>query len=197
MRQFVLVAHEAPTEPEFSLDDLPGAGRLDVLCRCVGAAFLLSHDLRTDVRVQLVVGDEYTITFAGEELRNLNPDERSTAALIRTALEHREEAIGRQPVESTPGVTIRRRDVERAIQQAARDGTLVTLHEGGTPIVDTELPADPTLVLSDHRDFTPEERSLLDNHADRTVSLGPERLHGDHAITIAHNYLDTDGYRTY
>jgi len=197
MRQFVVIAHEAPTTTEFSLDDLPGNGRLDVLCRCLGAAFLLSHNLRSDVRVQLVLGDEYTITFDGETIRNLNPDERSTAALIRTAIEHREDAIGHQPAESSPGVTIRRQDVARTIEQAAENGTLVALHEDGTPIADTAPPAEPIFVLSDHRDFTPEEQTLLEDHADRIVSLGPRRLHGDHAITIAHNFLDTDGFQTY
>ncbi|PSP87349.1 tRNA (pseudouridine(54)-N(1))-methyltransferase TrmY, partial [Halobacteriales archaeon QH_8_68_33] len=34
MRQFIVVGHDAPTTPEFPLDDLAGgAGRLDVLCR--------------------------------------------------------------------------------------------------------------------------------------------------------------------
>ena len=77
MRQFVVSGHDAPTTAEFALDDLAGgAGRLDVLCRCVNAAFFLSHDLREDVRVWLVLGDEFAVRFEGSELRRLNPDER-------------------------------------------------------------------------------------------------------------------------
>ncbi len=50
MRQFVIIGHDAPTTPEFSLDDLAGAaGRLDVLCRCVTSAFLLRHAIREDL----------------------------------------------------------------------------------------------------------------------------------------------------
>jgi tRNA (pseudouridine54-N1)-methyltransferase len=49
MRQFVVVGHDAPTTDDFSLDDLPGAGRLDVLCRCITAALLLSHGIRDGV----------------------------------------------------------------------------------------------------------------------------------------------------
>jgi tRNA (pseudouridine54-N1)-methyltransferase len=194
MRQFVVVGHDAPTDPDFSLDDLTGAGRLDVLCRCVTAAFVLSHAVREDVRLHLVL-DAYTITFDGADLRRLNPDERSTAALIRGALERREEAVGRMPVESHPGVELRRRGFAETVD--ALDGTLLHLHEDGTPAVDRDLPTDPVFVLSDHRDFRPAETDLLADRADARIRLGPRRLHADHAIVVAHNYLDTDGFRSY
>jgi tRNA (pseudouridine54-N1)-methyltransferase len=197
MRQFVVVGHDAPTTADFALNDLAGgAGRLDVLCRCVSAAFFLSHDIREDVRVHLVLGDAYTVVFEGRDLRHLNPDERSTAALVRTALEQREEAIGHQAVETTPGVSIVRRDFAATLETVA-ENTVVTLHEEGTPVVKASVPADVTFVLSDHRDFTTEERELLASVADERVSLGPRPLHANHAITVAHNYLDTDGFRRY
>jgi len=198
MRQFLLVGHRVPTAPDFSLDALPSkAGRLDILARAVSAAFVLSHDIRENVRVHLVLGDEVTVTFDGASLRNLNPDERSTAALIRTALEHREEAIGHVAAESSPGVSIARTGFETTLADAAADSTVVHLHEDGDPIVDIDPPSDPLFVLSDHRDFTDDERALLDRHADRRVSLSPHAIHADHAVTVAHNYLDTDGFETY
>lgn len=198
MRQFLVVGHDAPTAPEFSLDDLAGgAGRLDVLCRCVTSAFFRSHSIREAVRVHLVLGDEFTVRFDGATIRRLNPDERSTAALIRTALEHRNDAIGHMPAESTPGVTIRRMGFEAALEDLETDATVVALHEDGDPAVDVDPPADPLFVLSDHRDFTDSESSLLSATADERLRLGPEVLHADHAITVAHNYLDTEGYSAY
>jgi tRNA (pseudouridine54-N1)-methyltransferase len=198
MRQFLLVGHDAPTTSDFSLDDIAGgAGRLDVLCRCVNSAFFLSHALREDVRAHLVLGDEYTVRFDGASVRRLNPDERSTAALIRTALESREEAIGHQPVETSPGVSIYRMGFEATLDAAARDATLVQLHEDGDPIVDVDPPENPLFVLSDHNDFTDEEAAHLADRADQRVRVGPERLHADHTITVAHNYLDTGGYTRY
>ncbi|MBB6647023.1 tRNA (pseudouridine(54)-N(1))-methyltransferase TrmY [Halobellus ruber] len=198
MRQFLVVGHDAPTTPEFSLDDIAGgAGRLDVLCRCVTSAVFLSHSVREAVRIHLVLGDEFTVRVDGATVKRLNPDERSTAALIRTALEHREEAIGRMPAESTPGVTIRRMDFAATLEALEADATVVTLHEDGDPAVDVDPPADPLFVLSDHREFTGAESSLLSATADERLRLGPEVLHADHAITVAHNYLDTDGYTTY
>jgi len=198
MRQFLVVGHDAPTTPEFSLDDLAGgAGRLDVLCRCVTSAFFLSHSIREAVRVHLVLGDAFTVRFDGATIRRLNPDERSTAALIRTALEHREDAIGHMPAESTPGVSIRRMGFAATLEDLAADATAVALHENGDPAVEVDPPEDPLFVLSDHRDFSDGESSLLSATADERLRLGPEVLHADHAITVAHNYLDTDGYTAY
>lgn len=196
MRQFVVLGHTAPTDPDFALDDLPGgAGRLDVLCRCVNAAFVLSHAIREDVRVLLVLQDRVTLRFEGDELRYLSPDERNIASLIRRALEASEEAVGHREAESTPGIYVSTRDLEAVLDEGS--GTTVMLHEDGDPIRDLAPPADPIFVLSDHRDFTDEEAALLSSRSDARVTVGPKRLHADHAITIAHNYLDTDGYARY
>ena len=198
MRQFVVIGHDTPTTPEFSLDDLAGAaGRLDVLCRCVTSAFFLSHAIRENVRVHLVLADDYTVTFEGSDLRRLNPDERSTAALVRNALEERAEAIGHVPVETSPGVSLTRRGFEATLSDVARDGTVVQLHEDGDPVVDVTPPVDPVFVLSDHHEFSNAESDHIETLADRRLSLGPEPLHADHAITVAHNYLDTDGFERY
>ncbi|WP_136600777.1 tRNA (pseudouridine(54)-N(1))-methyltransferase TrmY [Salinigranum halophilum] len=198
MRQFVVTGHDAPTTPDFSLDDLPsGGGRLDVLCRCVNAAFFLSHAIREDVRVHLVLADAFTVSVDGREVRRLNPDERSTAARIRDALDQREEAIGHIPAEASPGVSIRRVGFEQTLRDVADESTVVELHEAGTPVVDVDPPENPAFVLSDHHDFTDAEATLLEEVADERVRLGPHAMHADHAITVAHNYLDTAGYTAY
>ncbi|GAB6879955.1 tRNA (pseudouridine(54)-N(1))-methyltransferase TrmY [Halorubrum gandharaense] len=198
MRQFVVVGHDAPTTPDpISFDDLPGAGRLDLLCRCVGASVFLSHGIRDDVRVHLVHDDTFTITFDSASLRHLHPDERNVAARIRDALAARDEAIGHMPADVSPGVECRRMGVEATLDRLDREGTLVELHEDGDPLVEAEPPADPIFVLSDHNDFTEAEADLLAERSDRRVRVGPELLHADHTITVAHNWLDTDGYTTY
>ena len=196
MRRFVVLGHEAPLDGGFSLDDLPGgAGRLDVLCRCVTSALLTSHGVREDATVSLVLRDELTVRFEGSEVRRLNPDERSTAARIRDALDAKDGAIGAMEAEPSPGVSVGRRGFEATLDRLG--GTVVELHEAGDPVVDLDPPADPTFVLSDHREFTERERAVLADRADARVTLGPERLHADQAITVAHNYLDTAGFTRY
>ena len=199
MREFVIVGHDAPTTPEFSLDDLPGAGRLDVLCRCVTSALLLSHDIRESVQVSLVLDGAYVVRFEGSELRHLRPDERSAASLIRGALEAREEAIGAVEATPSPGVYVGSGGLERAVDEAGERDELLVLHEDGEPFVDLpdDPPGDVTVVLSDHRDFTDDEAETLRDAGARRVSVGPRALHADHAITVAHNYLDTRGFGRY
>ena len=195
MRQFVVCGHEVPVEPTFSLDDLPGSGgRLDLLCRCVGAGLFTSHGIR-DARVHLVVDDQLTVEFDGATARNLNPDERSTAARVRDALESERDAIGHQPAEVSRGVKLYRTGLDATLDRL--DGTLVQLHEDGDPATAVEPPTDPVFVLSDHREFTGEEASLLSGRADHRLRLGPRAIHADHTIAVAHNWLDTDGYATY
>ncbi|PCR92312.1 tRNA (pseudouridine(54)-N(1))-methyltransferase TrmY [Natrinema ejinorense] len=200
MRQFVLIGHDVPTDGNFSLDDLAGgAGRLDALCRSITASFVTSHGIREAVRVHLIVQDEFTITFDGSDLRRLNPDERSTAALVRTALEHRDDAIGALPAEPSPGIELYRRGFEATLEAIADDGPIVQLHEDGEAVVDVgkDALADPIFVLSDHRDFSDDETTVLEAFADRRLRLGPELLHADQAITVVHHYLDTDGYERF
>jgi tRNA (pseudouridine54-N1)-methyltransferase len=197
MRQFVFVAHEMPATAEFSLDDLPGHGRLDLLARAVNAALLLSHDVREDTRAHLVVDDAFTVTFDGASLQGLNPDERSTAARVRSALAEREEAIGAIPVEVAPGISLFRRGFADTLAAASADGTVVHLHEEGGPASAVSVPEDPVFVLSDHRDLTSEERAAVDDAATRRLKLGPHALHADHATVVAHNWVDTAGFERY
>jgi len=197
MRQFIVSGHRAPTTAEFSLENLSGAGRLDVLCRCVGAAVFLSHGIRERVRVHLVLADEYTLRFDSDTLRRLYPDERTIAARIRDALEQRADAIGHMPAEVSPGMELYRLGFEATLGEVASDGTIVQLHAEGTPLPEASLPSDPVFVLSDHEDFTDRETALLADHADQRLRVGPETLHADQTITVAHNWLDTAGYSEY
>lgn len=195
MREFVVIGHEVPTDASFSLDDLAGgAGRLDLLARCVSAGLFTSHGIR-DARVWLVCRDEYTVRFDGETARNLHPDERSTAARVRSALDRREAAIGHEPVSISDGVALFGFGLEPTLR--ATDGPLVWLHEDGQPAVDGPVPDEPTVVVSDHRSFTDAEHQLLAEAADRRIAVGPEAIHADHAISVTHNWLDTDGYSRY
>lgn len=197
MREFIILGHTTTTDPEFSLDDITGnAGRLDVLCRCVNAAFFLSHGFRHSVTVHLVLQDTMTIQFVGESLRNLHPDERNIAAAIRNAIGASADAIGHQEANSAPGIYTANYGLKTLLDSVA-SSRLVQLVESGTPLPDATLPQHPVFVLSDHQAFTPEEQALFTELDTQSVCVGPQALHADHTITIVHNYLDTNGYTEY
>ena len=198
MRQFIILGHEAPTTPAFSLSDLAGgAGRLDVLCRCVNAGLFVSHGIRESTRVHLVLNDEYTVRFDGSTAKRLYPNERAVASRIKGALESTADAIGHQPADVSPGVKVYRMGFESTLESVARDRNLIEIHEEGETLVEAEPPEDPVFVLSDHQEFTDSEAEILADKADRRLSVGPQILHADQTMTVGHNWLDTEGYQQY
>jgi len=191
MRAFIVLGHRVPLTPDFSLNDLPGsAGRLDILCRCVTAAFCLSHGIRRDVLVYLVLQDQIVVRLEGSRLKHLNPDERSTAALIQKALRaFAENTYKDREIESTPGIFIASGGLSEALQSAQSLGlTVYWLHEHGTPIRHEKLDENAAFVLSDHLEFSPQDVALLKIFPQ--LSVGPLSLHADHCIVIVHNELD-------
>ena len=196
MRRFLVLAHHAPLTPSFPLDDLPGsAGRLDVLCRCLIDGLLTSHGIREETTVEFVLQDQLTVRFAGDTIRNLRPDERSTAAHFRRALERAEAAVGRVPVDVSPGITVIREDLAAVLDRV--DSPIIWLDPAGDPLVDLPPRKPVTFVLSDHRPYTDADVETLTPRADNRMSCSPVTIQAAQAITVVHNYLDTAGYERF
>jgi tRNA (pseudouridine54-N1)-methyltransferase len=197
MRSFVVVGHKATTAPNFSLEDIPGtSGRLDILCRAVTAAFVLSHGIRKDVCVYLILlGGEIpkTIILRGESLRHLNPDERTTAALLKKAL-----AVPATPqwTMSTSGIFVRLGGLAELLADL-KDARLVYLREDGADIRSLgggELAGEMAFFLGDHTGMTAGEESLIEGAGAKVVSMGPTSLHADHCIVLLNWLLDTNPF---
>lgn len=186
MRRFLILGHKAFVEPDFTLNDLPGAaGRLDVLCRAIGATLFLSHGIRRDVETNLLLQNSVHIRISGERVKRLNPDERSTAALIKHALK----ALTDEEVQSTPGIFVARRSLSDVIDKFLDENAApVVLHEDGEPAETYSFPDNPVFILSDHMEFTESDQALLADFP--RISLGAQALHTSHAITITHYLLD-------
>src|SRR5580700_751427 len=90
-RRIVVIGQQARGSADFLLNDLAGtSGRLDVLVRCVRAAMLVSHGLRRDTVVYLVLLGEpsapKTLRFDGAAARFIRPEERALASLAQKML---------------------------------------------------------------------------------------------------------------
>ncbi|MDD1719783.1 MAG: tRNA (pseudouridine(54)-N(1))-methyltransferase TrmY [Methanoregulaceae archaeon] len=187
MIRFAVVGHLASTDPGFSLNDMPGgAGRMDILCRCVNTSLFLSHGLRRDVECYLVLNGgpsgPKTVLFSGEQVRYLSPDERSAGALIKKALGV---PAGLAFRESTPGVFVRK----GGLLELVKEHRFAILDERGNDIRSAPVP-DDSFLLSDHMDLTADEQALLEG-APR-YSVGPVTIHADHAITVLLNQRDRE-----
>ena len=197
MPTFVIMGHKCNTDGLFSLNDLPGStGRLDILLRCVNASFFLSNGLRKDVETYLVLlgGEDApkAVRFCGGEMKYLNPDERSTAALVKNALMQKVSQDGE--TNSSPGVYVSRRGLKELLEDLGKGEkiNLIHLRENGQSIRDTELNMETNIifVMGGQFDLTDEEEELVMKYEPKPISLGPEKLHASHCITLVLNELD-------
>jgi tRNA (pseudouridine54-N1)-methyltransferase len=192
MRRFVVIGHRAITSSEFNLNDLCGStGRLDILLRCINSAFFLSHDIRREVEIYLILQGEpdppKTIRLVGNELKYLNPDERSTGALLRNALMKK---LGDEEILSTPGIYISRSSFEDIINSLTKISQLIYLREDGKEFEPSDTKQDYTFVLGDDRDLTDEEEAVLQKYEPEVASLGYLSYHSDHCITMVNWILE-------
>ena len=193
MIRFLILGHRAHTTADFKLEDIcGGAGRLDILTRCVNSAFFLSHDLRKDVELSLLMlgGEDAPklIRFSGAEIRYLNPDERSTASLIRNALMKKLEPD--REVRSSPGIFVSRKDLKEVMDMLSKDSNFIYLREGGTDVREYEFPENPCFILGDDRDPTEEEEAIMSQYPYDKIGLGPVSLHANHCMVVVHNEMD-------
>ena len=191
MRRFLVIGHTAASAPGFSHKDLAGSGgRIDILARCMGAAFLVSHGLREDVELYtLHLGPPAApkvVRMRSRDLRHLNPDERTSALLLEKALGA--QTTGPVWAAATPGVFVAKLGLGELLD--AIGAPVVVLHEQGDDVADANLPADALFVMGDHLGFTPEEEAALAGRAVARVSLGPVSLQADQCVVVLHNALD-------
>ena len=195
MRRFLLLAHRVPVSGSFTLNDLAGgAGRMDEIARAVSTAFTLSNDLRRDTEVCLLFVAEpppraRRIELVGARLRYLNPDERSTAALLKNALV-RSVDFPRE-FESSPGLKVAPVDPPHELRRFLERPGAVWMTEAGRPIEEwNEGSGDLAAVVSDPYDPTPEEAALLASSGVEQASVGPRSLRTSQVIDAVQREFD-------
>jgi tRNA (pseudouridine54-N1)-methyltransferase len=195
VRKFLVLAHKAPSDGAFTLNDLAGGGgRIDEVARCVSTAFTLSNDLRRDTELTILFrGPDppgaRRVHLIGGRLRFLNPDERSTAALVKNALV-RAFSAGRD-LESSPGLLVGPVDPLAELGRFARLPGALWLTEAGAPLRGWETPDDGfAAVLSDPFDPTDDEIEVLTAARVPALSLGPRCLRSSQCIDVLHNEFD-------
>jgi tRNA (pseudouridine54-N1)-methyltransferase len=198
VRRFVVIGQRALASADFLLDDLAGtSGRLDVLLRGLRAALMVSHGLREDTIVYLVLFGgpraPRTIRVEGAAAQFLRPEERSLATLAKKVLAAADE---RKAIEFTlvrPGISV----VDAGLAAVLADlggATPYILEEGAADIRGAALdPANAVFFLGDHLGFDAGARDELAKIGAVSIGLGPMSVHVEDAIAIVSNELDRRG----
>lgn len=195
MRRFLILAHRAPSSGAFTLNDLAGGGgRMDEVARAISTAFTLSNDLRRDTEVSVLFygptpPGPRRVRLLGERLRHLNPDERSTAAMVKNALVRSIPAL--HELESSPGLLVGPIDPAAEIERFAREPGALWLTEGGQPLRDWRPPTfDFAAVLSDPTNPSDDESALLARTGVPKISLGPRSMRSSQCVDALHHEFD-------
>jgi tRNA (pseudouridine54-N1)-methyltransferase len=197
MRRFIVVGQKARASADFLLVDIPStSGRLDVLLHALRAALLISHGVRNDTLVYLVLlGDPNrprTLRIDGSAARYLRPDERSLATTLKKALVTQtttaHEDAGFQPVRA--GISVADGGIETALAEL-HGCVLYLLDQAGSDIRALErFEPDAAFVLGDHLGLSAGLRDELLSRGALPVSVGPTPLHTQDVIALVSNELD-------
>jgi len=190
MRGFLVIGNKAVTAP-FNLNDLPGAGgRMDILCRCISQAFFISHGVRMDVKVYLLMLGEpdppKAIMIDSNEIRSMSPDERNIAGLLRKALTVNSETWKR----TSPGIYIANKSFEDLMGDLSKEYDVFYLREDGIDISSHLDYGKPLFVLGDHLGVPEDIERELMRYSKGIISLSKTSLQADQCILITHHELD-------
>jgi tRNA (pseudouridine54-N1)-methyltransferase len=168
---------------------------MDAVANVVTSAFLLSNSIRRDTELTLLFMTDpkrvVKVQMDGGRLKHLNPDERSTAALIKNSLV-KFWAKPTSEVDTGPGVTVGMVDPAEELKGFASAPGAIWLTENGGPFSFSQNDAVVNVILSDPYDPPENERVLLESLPAKKVSLGPLSLHSSHCIVLVHNLLDKE-----
>ena len=206
-RDIAVLCHETRSDVAsgaFDLNNLP-CGRVDVLARCVSAALFLSHGVRQNVRLWLLLRDVgLTVCLDGARAKGLHPDERTIGSAIKRTLRSWDagDAAHTTPlgwsVFADKNLEDRLRYILNGSRHAGDAATgFVVCHELGVPLT-AALAAkargtapSTLLVLGDHQGFSVEEEACFERCGGIKAQVSPVPLLASHCIVLAHAVLDT------
>jgi len=115
LRRVIVVAHSGSLADALR-DSLP------LLTATVSAALLVSHGVRRDAALHMWFGgDSSCLTFLGERVKQLRPDEQSLGGVLRKARLRLERLGGpRRPRSVHPGVLVSRASLADVLSASAR-----------------------------------------------------------------------------
>ncbi len=191
MRGFLIIGNKAFTKP-FRLNDLPGAGRIDILCRCVAQSLFISHGIRKDVEVYLLLLGEpdppKAIKIVGKTVKRMSPDERNIAGHLRKALGVK---VNKNWKEVSSGVYVARKCLKDLLEELSAYYEIYYLREDGKDIRDLAKEMEnPLFVLGDHIGVKKEDEEIVISYAREIISVSKLSLQADQCIVIVHYELD-------
>lgn len=197
-REFVLLALKANTDGSFNLENLPSAGRIDLVCRCVSNALFISNAMRKNTIIHACLNgfpssqSPKIVSFYGNSLRGMEWDELSIARFLQKALiAGRNLKLGEEK-EVTPGLKVSKKAFETLIQEKAKkeEKKIFYLSEKGEDIRNKKFEGNEVFVVGDFVGFPKNTEKLLKRIGAEKIKVSPLTIMASHCIILVNNELD-------
>ncbi|TRZ54200.1 tRNA (pseudouridine(54)-N(1))-methyltransferase TrmY [archaeon] len=187
MRTFILYSR-GWTKP-FSEKDLPGAGRIDIACRCVSAALFVSYTVRRDTRIFISLnGGEKPVALCFDgQIRKISPDERSIGLWISKTLAN---TFTKEWKRTDNGILYAQKSFEEILEEVKKEKCdFYLLDEEGKNIEETEIKENPAFILGDNAGIPEKEKALAEKFSEK-ISLGETSYLASSCISVLHWICD-------
>lgn len=163
---FLVVSQRAKANPNYSLKDLTGHGRFDILPRCILAAKRkLMHSMGDAIYIYLAQGPGW-LTIP-DSINFQEEDEISLAAIIQKEWD-----------------TFYSSGTFDELVKELLPEKVYLLTEAGIPFSGREELDNAVIVLGAQQDLTNDELHILENYNLNEISLGEESMLASQAITF-------------
>ena len=189
MREFIYYSKSAVTAGNMIGDNLMKAGRMDIVCNVIIAAFYTSNATRDDVKFHLIFDGPPNAPrhLVLESSEDLPISKKNVAGTIKKMLYKSPDSEGL--LEVFPGCSIEKKSFEHVVKELDAEGKDVLLLDGkGVDIREADLDKKPVFIIGDHEGFPSDKKKFL-KKIDK-ISVGPRVLFASQVITILHNEMD-------
>ncbi len=189
MREIVYYSKSAVTSGNFIKEDLMKAGRIDIVCNVIIAAFFISNQMREDVKLHLIFDGPPTpprhLVFQSDPEMPIS--KKDIAGLIKRMLYKSPNKEGLKEI--FPGCFIEKKSFEKLIEELEREGkNIFLLERKGEDIRNLRLKGDEVFIIGDQDGFPKQKKKFLKKF--NKISVSPKVLFASQVITILHNEMD-------
>jgi tRNA (pseudouridine54-N1)-methyltransferase len=166
---------------------------MDLVCRCILSALLLSNTHRIDTVFYAVLEGPprppLTIEIQGEKIEEMPRDELQMGIVLKKIL-----SLEKEPFPS--GFRVINRDFRNLVEEQINKSKIYYLHQSGSDIKrilsefqNAEKP-QLTFLLGDHMGFKQKDIEYFKEKSIEPLSLGLKEYLGSHCIFLVHEKLD-------
>lgn len=190
MRRFVVFSARGRTRGDFR--DLMKAGRLDIIAHSVIASLFLSHGIRKNVELHVILNGPPDppkhLIFRYDE--KIPISKKDVGELLRATLWKYKKG---KLIKAFPGIFVEKKSFEDVLEELSSCYPIYLLDRKGKDLEEVKFKEDPVFVLGDHEGLPKREYKFVKKVCEERISLGPFDYFTSQCIVVINNFLDRKG----